>query len=166
MRGNGYNLFLNSTSASLLQRAEQDDAELVKARLFPRPEEASEFSAWFRVCLAQVLRPEGPGKLSPKFTLGKFPFGNRPEVASGLVGRVFCFPRHVEVTFDGTRSSQPLQGTTRCKPNSQGKPWAMLSCPFGAQTHLSKQVSPNGVNPELLLRTFPNLAPFGDRTRP
>ena len=66
--------------------------------------------------LARRARPEGPGEHSPGFTLGNSP---PPELSPEGAIRY------------GVRIPSPFRAK-RLYRLTQGKPWAKLSCPFGA----------------------------------
>src|ERR1700722_4479760 len=76
--------------------------------------------------MARRARPEGARKLSPGFTLGNFPTRISPEGATRYDRES---PPNLLI------GSRPASGPFRAKrlfPLTEGKPWAKLSCPFGA----------------------------------
>ena len=83
--------------------------------------------------LDQILpRPEAEGARehrSPGFTLGNYPIGGRSESGARIQQR----HRAVFLYSVRLRFCRPFRAH-RNKQHTQGKPWAMLSCPFGART--------------------------------
>ena len=76
--------------------------------------------------LGLVFGPKGQEKHSPGFTLGNCPHPNCPEGATRYVdNRVQTFEP------DRRRISGPFRAK-RLSGLTQGKPWAKLSCPYGA----------------------------------
>src|SRR6478609_4618098 len=79
------------------------------------------------MCLAPVIRPEGPRKLSPGFTLGSLVSrhalkGHRSK--SGITRRT----PNLEMTL---RDSGAPSGHEAIEHRTQGKPWAKFSWAFG-----------------------------------
>jgi hypothetical protein len=80
---------------------------------------------------ADGLRPEGARELSRGFALGKLPLSKTPPCRGG--GRESANQPFIMMFFDDrVRNSSPFRAW-RCNTKTQGKPWAKLSCPFGAQ---------------------------------